>query len=181
MIQGVTSAFLVLSLTCGFARFYIRFRVQRKTGWDDAFLVLGHCCLISAMTILYIFIDPLISTMHGPIPVEIHDLIPATFPSLYRVAAAVITLLWVSICCVKLSFLALFKELVRSMPLMIKFWWFALIFNLATAAYGVVAPLAGCPLFTTEAWNDHSKSVIKFRTTYACSDVAKNHAVIQLT
>jgi len=67
-----------------------------------------------------------------------------------KVVTASLTLMWCSICCVKFSFLALFKRLVRQMPGMTRYWYFTVVFNVAVFLYGGTVYAIACPYFTEE-------------------------------
>jgi hypothetical protein len=67
-----------------------------------------------------------------------------------KMTIAFMALMWGSMCAVKFAFLALFRRLVRPMPSMMKYWWFALAFNIIVAGYGsspFVVHLLKCPYF----------------------------------
>jgi drug/metabolite transporter (DMT)-like permease len=65
----------------------------------------------------------------------------------YRIFLAVaLFLMWLSMGCVKLCFLAFFKKLIRQMPSMSRFWWMTLVFNLAVIVYGSTIYFVACPL-----------------------------------
>jgi hypothetical protein len=61
--------------------------------------------------------------------------------------AATLVPLWGAICTVKFSFLALFKQLLRQMPTMTRYWWFALAFNIIVSLYGGSVTIVACPDF----------------------------------
>ncbi|CAI6340010.1 unnamed protein product [Periconia digitata] len=67
-----------------------------------------------------------------------------------KVSAAAMTLMWFSICSVKFCFLAFFRRLIRQQPVMVKFWWFAVVFNSIVTGYGAVIYTAACPYFKPE-------------------------------
>jgi hypothetical protein len=81
------------------------------------------------------------------IAINFMELIPNIF-RFKKMSAAALALLWASICCVKFSFLALFKKLIRQMPVITRYWWFALVFNIASFVYGVFSYFVPCPYFT---------------------------------
>ncbi|KAL9618969.1 MAG: hypothetical protein Q9160_006363 [Pyrenula sp. 1 TL-2023] len=49
--------FFIICLLSVFARFYIRLRIQRQIGVDDAFLLFGTGCLIAAVGLLFNYVD----------------------------------------------------------------------------------------------------------------------------
>ncbi|KAL1601605.1 hypothetical protein SLS60_006520 [Paraconiothyrium brasiliense] len=69
----------------------------------------------------------------------------------YRLVSAIaLTLMWFSMGCVKICFLAFFKKLIRQMPQMNLFWWFSLVFNVAVIVYGATVYFVTCPYFGPE-------------------------------
>lgn len=145
---------LGLSLISSLVRFYIRFHLQREVGWDDAFLILGFCCLISGMAMLFTVIDAMYESeslafadARSISAINFMELMPSII-RFKKMSAAALALLWVSICCVKFSFLSLFKRLLRQMPIITRYWWFALFFNIAAFVYGVLSYFVPCPYFT---------------------------------
>ena len=154
-LQGTCSALLGLSLVATFIRFYIRFRIQRKFGWDDAFLIFGLLCIISCIGLLFAFKDDIYETEYlvyaGGSDIVISDL-PVLLKRCVRfrqISAANATLSWISICSVKFSFLAFFKRMIHQMPPMLKYWWCVLVFNIIATVYGSAVYLgAACPYFS---------------------------------
>jgi hypothetical protein len=133
-------------------RFYIRIAVQRKIGWDDGWLIFGLCCLIAGMAVLYAMIDLMYEmesiavdmsskTMADIASMPLETVTPMlasmlTKFSRYRTMhLATLVPLWAAACSVKFSFLALFKNLVRKMPSMLRYWWFVVVFNVAVSVY----------------------------------------------
>jgi hypothetical protein len=131
-------------------RFYVRVRVQREVGWDDAFLLFGLCCLVSGLSLIFVtmdlmyMIDAILFGIIVDYPPEILGL------SVYerRMSATGLILMWFSICSVKFSFLALFKQLIRQMPRVIRYWWFVAMFNLLVTIYGAMVYIISCPYFS---------------------------------
>lgn len=67
-----------------------------------------------------------------------------------RYSAAALTFMWFTICSVKFSFLALFKRLIRQKPRLNRYWWFVMVFNVVTTAYGTTVYYLSCPHFTED-------------------------------
>lgn len=65
----------------------------------------------------------------------------------HTMSTAALILLWISICAVKFSFLALFKRLIKQQPIMIRYWWCVLIFNVLGMGYGIAVYIISCPHF----------------------------------
>ncbi|KAF2109416.1 hypothetical protein BDV96DRAFT_651854 [Lophiotrema nucula] len=155
---GTSSAFLGLCLIATTVRCYIRFRIQREFGWDDAILIFGLCCLISGMALLFTVIDTMYqaeSLVFGSegfaaiASMNISEI--AEQSARYHIfSTAALVLMWFSICSVKFCFLAFFRKLIRQMPTMIMYWWIVLSFNIAATVYGVTIYLAGCPYFRAD-------------------------------
>ena len=133
------------------ARYYIRIVVQKEFGLDDGFLAFGTACLIAAMVVLYINMDNIYLR-------EALIYAPALFatqpPDLNRIlefrklATGSLILTWVAMMAVKFSFLALFKRLIDRIPILLKYWWFVVIFNLAVTGYGASVYVLPCPHFS---------------------------------
>lgn len=54
---------------------------------------------------------------------------------------------WVSLVCVKFSFLALFKKLVDRVRYMNTYWWIVAVFNGLISAYGLTVYVVACPYY----------------------------------
>jgi len=121
---------------------------------DDGFLLFGLLCLVSGTAILFIIVDTMyefeaLTYSEGPVFVPGLDTsaLLARAPKFHSMAEAVLILMWLTICSVKLSFLAFFKRLVRQMPRMEKYWWFALIFNIFGYVFWGGGVLGWLPVF----------------------------------
>ncbi|KAJ4347927.1 uncharacterized protein N0V89_009299 [Didymosphaeria variabile] len=154
---GSSSAFLGICLITVVFRCYIRFCIQREIGWDDGFLIFGLCCLIVGMTLLFTVIDTMYESENFVFGSGIATINPMEIPNLlnriahYRTMSAVaLMLMWLSMGCVKICFLAFFKKLIRQMPAMNIFWWFSLVFNAAVIVYGTTTYYVTCPYFGPE-------------------------------
>lgn len=157
-IQGSASTFLAICILATLIRFYIRIVHQRSFGWDDSLLLLGLVCLITGMALLYIVMDH----MYDAEALVYGDASTFSWASAdlglmlermlkYRqYSAAALSLMWFTICCVKFSFLALFKKLVRQKVTLERYWWFVVAFNVVTAAYGTTVYFLSCPYFTED-------------------------------
>ena len=146
-------------------RCYIRFCVQREFGWDDAFLLLGLCCLVSSITLMFAVIncayelEDQVFGWDGVIPDTFTDtstIVQQTVCSRKMLAAAVV-LMWLTICAVKMCFLAFFKRLIRQLPTMVRYWWLTLAFNVVTTGYGVTVLIVACPYFEDDQIIELSK------------------------
>lgn len=137
--------------------------IQREIGWDDGWLLFGTCCLIAGMTCLYIMMDLMYemeslsaAAQSAPIP-DLATLPPQALAMMadlidksvrYRnYSVATLIPLWTAICTVKFSFLALFKRLLRQMPLLTRYWWFVTIFSALISVYGATVFVIACPYF----------------------------------
>lgn len=161
--QGTSSTLLGICIVATVVRFYIRGFVQKQFGWDDGWLAFGICCLVAGMVVLYTMLD-LMYEMEGiaatvnsggipdvsTIPPEALALMATLISKSVRyrrLSAAACVPLWGAICSVKFSFLALFKKLIRQMPIMTRYWWFVLAFNIAISLYGGTVFIVTCPYF----------------------------------
>ncbi|KAF2786088.1 hypothetical protein K505DRAFT_368529 [Melanomma pulvis-pyrius CBS 109.77] len=150
---GTSSTFLAICIISSAVRFFIRFRIQKEFGWDDGFLIFGLFCLITSIGLL----QPVMDTMYEAEGLVFGEINPLTFDLVtfipksvrYRkLSAAALILIWCSISCVKFSFLAFIRKLVRRMPSMERYWWFTLAFNVAVTIYGTAVYIVACPYFT---------------------------------
>ena len=66
-------------------------------------------------------------------------------------------LAWCSICCVKFSFLALFRILIRQLPNMVRYWYFTVALDIVALCYGASVYVVACPYFTKENVGKSSK------------------------
>jgi hypothetical protein len=127
----------------------------------------GLCCLIAGMTVLYVMMDLMyemesIAVNAGAVPdissIPASALTPAILAQIndvikksvrYRkMSVATLVPLWGSICSVKFSFLALFKKLLRQMPIMTRYWWFVVAYNAVISIYGATVYIVACPYFS---------------------------------
>ena len=145
---------LALLAACG--RLYIRLRIQkrRSLSLDDAFLlpaVVGmitvHALSLAQMDNMFLVDALTFDPLHVPFTADtlqrVYD-----FQVVCAVAQAFSQL---TIACVKLSFLFLFRQLISRVPYMRLYWWFTTIFNLAVIAAGIIGAFALCPHYLTFA------------------------------
>ncbi|KAK4225248.1 hypothetical protein QBC38DRAFT_483440 [Podospora fimiseda] len=156
---GTSGAFFAISIIACLVRFYIRIFHIREFGWDDGILLAGLITLIIGVSILFIITDVMYESdafvfwdsPESPLAAigDIGKFLDKTF--WYRRLSAVgLTFCWLSICCVKFSFLAFFKRLIRQMPAMIRYWWFTVVYNFIVMLYGCATYWAACPYFDTK-------------------------------
>lgn len=189
----VTSSVLLgVCLVSTLVRFYIRGAVQKQFGWDDGWLIFGVCCLVAGMAILYTMLDlmyemeAIAASASSAPPIPDISLLPPEFVAQiaalitksvrYRkLSAAACIPLWSALCSVKFSFLALFKKLVRQMPVMTRYWWFVLAFNIAISLYGSTVFIISCPYF-------EEKNIMKSLQCTSGAGLATNmnHAMAQM-
>ena len=134
------------------SRYYIRIKIQREFSIDDGILLFGVLCLITAMGLLPTFLDEQYivtgALEYGdpngaPLP---DNFIEQAFRSQkFNVLAMVLT--WISIVCVKFSYLFLFKRLITRLPYMVGYWWFAAGYNTLISIYGATVYGVACPHF----------------------------------
>ncbi|KAF2726487.1 hypothetical protein EJ04DRAFT_453258, partial [Polyplosphaeria fusca] len=149
-----SSALLGISIIAISSRCYIRFRIQREFGWDDAFLLFGLCCLIVGMSLLFTVIDAMYEAENAIFGTGVAAIDPIEIQSFlnrlvqYCIWSAVaLMLMWLSMGCVKICFLAFFKRLIRQMPRLNIYWWITLVFNVAVILYGSTVYFVTCPYF----------------------------------
>jgi hypothetical protein len=117
--------------------------VQKRLFADDGFLLLGVCCLSSAMGVLYTMFDKmylaqaLILKAFNEVNIP-PDFIQQTF-DYHKMVWVVLFLTWTAIMSVKFSFLFLFRALISRIRPMMIYWWSVTIFNVALLGYGFAA------------------------------------------
>jgi hypothetical protein len=145
-----TLTLLIIVLVSATARFYVRIRIQKQVSIDDAFLLFGICCLISALGIIYTISNEmyLVESLLFSVPnLQLPpDWMQQSFDYQKFVTVSLI-LTWFSIISVKFSFLFLFRKLIDRVRYMVIYWWVVVIFNLAIAGYGASVYILGCPWF----------------------------------
>ena len=132
------------------ARFYIRIRVQKQLSLDDGFLLFGIGCFICALAILFTYIDDMYMTAAFLFRLKDMELSPDFIQKSFdyqKMAAVSLILTWCSIVSVKFSFLFLFRRLIDRIPVMVMYWWFVTVFNVAISGYGAVVYILACPYF----------------------------------
>lgn len=122
--------------------------------WDDLFLAIAFCCLSIALAVFYtVSIDKMYLTLavqYGEtagitLP---QDIIQITFD--YQKWIQVTTvMLWLAIMSVKFSFLALFKNLVKGILPLSRYWCVVTILNIGILGYGSVVTHISCPYYYT--------------------------------
>jgi hypothetical protein len=120
---------------------------------------LGLCCLIAGLTLIFVIADGMYmaEALVYSVQVEYPPDFVVQVMHFHNWTVAALILLWLSICCVKFSFLVLFKRLIRQMPRLIQYWWFVVIFNVLCALYGAAVYIAACPYFGDDALYTSSK------------------------
>ena len=137
-------------------RLYIRLHIQKEFGWDDKFLIFGVCCIISAAGVTCTILDlmyelqGLVYADPATIGIEYALSILPKLPEYRRRNTTALILAWCSICCVKFSFLAMFRLLIRQLPNMIRYWYFTVALNVVVFCYGGTVFAVSCPYFTKE-------------------------------
>ncbi|KAH7418055.1 hypothetical protein BKA64DRAFT_716848 [Cadophora sp. MPI-SDFR-AT-0126] len=146
---------LAICIIAAFTRFWIRISIQRQFSMDDYFLVLGMCCLIASLSLLFYYIDDMMfigALITGTAHIN-GDNSGSWKQRAFRYQEIVVIaciLTWVAIISVKMSFLFLFKRLLGRMETMLVYWYFVLIFTLAISAYGFLVYILPCPYFYDE-------------------------------
>ena len=129
-------------------RIVIRIRFQRSLSVDDGFLAAGMVCLAFAFAALFAMLDDMfrveaLAQRSRALLVQDDD-----FPhmaSFARWGLAYNVLLWTAACCVKFSFLALFRKLLDPTKWVRVYWWITTVFAGLTYLYGIAAFLLLCP------------------------------------
>ena len=133
-------------------RYYVRFFIQKQLSIDDGILLFGILCLISAMVLLFIFVDNLylVEALEGnniPSDLPVDFLQGVSDFERYVVGAMVLT--WCSIISVKFSYLFLFRKLIDRVRSIVIYWWVAVVFNALIAIYGIIIYAGVRPWYCT--------------------------------
>ena len=139
------------------ARLYIRIRIQKQVGLDDAILLFGTGCFIAGMVVLFQFVNQLYE-VEAPLFLPDARIGPDFLEDAFyyqKMSAAALILTWFSLVSVKFCFLVLFKKLVERIRPMVIYWWIVTIFNAAVSAYGVSVYIAACPYFNSLKTSKH--------------------------
>lgn len=134
-------------------RCYIRFGVLREYSWEDGLFISGVVFLIVGITLIFKITDTLYEgerLLFGGITALDPSGLPALLDrqsSARTVIVVGLSLMWLTLSCVKFCFLAFFKKLIRQMPKMITFWWGVVVYNFAASIYGFLTFYLPCPYF----------------------------------
>ena len=150
------SVLFVIAILSVVARLAIRLRHQKRLSWDDGFVFVGAACLICAFAILFVFLDGLYLAEAFTERPSSPDFRGVRNPILaiqdfHKFSTVCLILLWTGICCVKFSFLFLFRKLVDRIRWLTVYWWIITGLNLATWLYGVASQVIGCPYYYNPA------------------------------
>jgi hypothetical protein len=146
---------LVLTSIAVFGRFFINVHIHRhhqrrlRFGADDGFLALGFVCVAVVTAVKLRFLDHIFlsealtfRTAHLYVPADAGRQLwlMRKWLILYDV------LLWVAVCCAKLSLLFFFRQLIRRVGgrLMV-YWWLVLAACVALSMHGLLAHFLPCP------------------------------------
>ncbi|OAL65099.1 hypothetical protein A7C99_3580 [Trichophyton rubrum] len=149
-----TATLFVVCWIAAIARAYIRLRVQKQFSWDDLFLAIAFCCLSIALAVFYVIA---IDKMYLTLAVQYGETSGITLPPNiiqitfdYQKWIQVTTvMLWLAVMSVKFSFLALFKNLVKGILPLSRYWWVVTILNIGVLGYGSVVTHISCPYYYT--------------------------------
>lgn len=148
--QASTLTLFILALGALLARLYIKIWVQKRFGSDDGLLIFAAAALCGSTGLLFSFIDQmyLVEALIAGLPGVI---IPSDFieqsTTFHKLSDACLILLWTTVCGVKFSFLALFRNLVdRTHPLTM-YWRVVLTLNIVIWLYGITGLIIPCPYF----------------------------------
>ena len=113
---------------------------------DDAFVLFGTCCLICSVATIFPVLDTMYmmeGILYGVPFFPPADIIKQAYRTQRFTVASLMTS-WLTIVCIKFSFLALFRKLVDRSALLMRFWWVAVAFNLVVSGYGLAVYILIC-------------------------------------
>ncbi len=147
--QRSTVTLFVITLLFVAGRFAIRIGLQRHLSIDDGFLAFGVVCLISAMIVLFQFIDQMYlaeALLFGsPVALPPDFIQQALY--FHKMVTVCLILLWIAVCAAKFSFLFLFRQLIDRIRVMIIYWWIVMVFCVLVTGYGAASYVLACPKF----------------------------------
>ena len=133
-------------------RYYVRFFIQKQLSIDDGILLFGILCLISAMVLLFIFVDDLflVEALEGNMyPTDLPVDFLQGVSDLERLLVGAMVLTWCAIISVKFSYLFLFRKLIDRVRSMVIYWWVAVVFNTLISIYGIIIYAGVRPWYCT--------------------------------
>lgn len=149
--EQVTSLILfVLSVVFTTGRIVIRLRYHKSLAADDAFLIFAVVCLCVAMGLIFAFVSSMyldealvMNDLNAPIPANVND----QLEWFSKLSSTFLLLTFNTIIAVKLSFLFLFKTLIRNVRKIHIYWWTVVLTTAAVWAFGVISFFVSCPRF----------------------------------
>lgn len=134
---------------------------------DDGILLFGILCLISAMVLLFIFVDDLflVEALEGnTIPADLPvDFLQGVF-DFERLVVGALVLTWCAIISVKFSYLFLFRKLIDRLRPMVIYWWVAVVFNALISIYGIIIYAGIRPWYCTT--NSGTSMILVLNSSY---------------
>lgn len=142
--------FFALGLISASARFYIRIRVQKHLSIDDGFLFLAICSMITAVAIMFTFVDTIYMLEALTFAIPDMDLpsnwIERTF-AFHKMSTVGLMLVLFTTLSIKLSFLFFFKSLINRLRYLVIYWWVVIVLTLTVAGYCFAVHIIVCPHF----------------------------------
>ncbi|EPE28708.1 hypothetical protein GLAREA_09829 [Glarea lozoyensis ATCC 20868] len=139
-----------LTLTLVLTRLILLIRHHTPFHFDDYLILLATLFLIGGVSLLLTFIDEMYLfeavLFASPLPALPSNWIAQGYDYHER-AVGVMIVTWAVIVSVKMSFLAFFRRLIRSVEGMRWLWWTAAGFNGVVGGYGFSVYVASCPVF----------------------------------
>lgn len=143
-------------------RFAIHFRLRKKPGLDDFFLVVAFIALLTSIAIIQarcFDILYIVYAVNHSVTVPRKDLISIGLYSMPWTLAANISG-WITICATKFCFLYFFKRLIDRIKSLNIYWWFALAFNVCVFGFGLSVYYLTCPFLYDARFGETAKAYL---------------------
>lgn len=165
--QVVVGILFGTSVLAALARVVIRLRMQRRLYLDDAFLFFACVCLSAATGLLYRSVGVMYSDEELVIDPSSAFSALLLIPQLLwfeKILDSYLALLWAAIFAVKLSFLVLFKSLIRRLKGITVYWSFAVTITTIVGCLCVTDSFMSCPHFNISA-----RKIILLHPLFVCT------------
>lgn len=134
------------------AHAYIRARIQKQFGIEDALLLFAVICLCGATGLAFSVVqghyDSIQVILHTDFDLLVNVL--DKIPKIAKLSNSASTLWWFVIFPVKLAYLFFFRRLILRLPSLKRWWWCVVVFTIPAGLACLAASWLTCPHFTIE-------------------------------
>lgn len=167
---------------------YIRARIQKQFGIEDALLLFAVTCLCGATGVAFSAVqghyDSIQVILHTDFDLLLNVL--DDIPKIAKLSNSAATLWWFVIFPVKLAYLFFFRRLLVRLPNLKRWWWCVVAFTIPAGLASVAAAWLTCPYFTVEGvickWNIGQSAIFGAEIlSPACSGASASYRTIRDT